>query len=70
MLINPVFENYNNYRGAEIVLATILFAFQIYCDFHGYTQIAIGSAKMLGYELMENFDAPYLAVNISDFWKK
>ena len=50
--------------------AAILFAFQIYCDFEGYTQIAIGSAEILGYRLNQNFNAPYMAVSVKDFWKR
>ena len=68
---------YNNATGgAEIVngltvaIATVLFAVQIYCDFSGYTDIAIGCARVLGIRLMQNFNDPYSAVNIKDFWRR
>ena len=56
--------------GSAILFATVLYGFQIYCDFAGYSLIAIGSAKILGFELMENFRAPYLAVSVKDFWRR
>ena len=68
---------YNNATGgAEIVngltvaIATVLFAVQIYCDFSGYTDIAIGCSRVLGIRLMQNFNDPYSAVNIKDFWRR
>ena len=67
--IDPVFQDYGNYHGMIIVMCIILFAFQIYCDFHGYTQIAIGSARILGFHLQENFKAPYLSGSIKEFWR-
>ena len=70
VIIDPVLADYANSRGMHLILCIILFAFQIYCDFHGYTQIAIGSAKLLGYDLQENFRAPYLASNIKEFWRR
>jgi D-alanyl-lipoteichoic acid acyltransferase DltB (MBOAT superfamily) len=51
-------------------LATLFFTFQIYCDFSGYTDIAIGSARILGFKLMQNFNLPYLADSIGNFWKR
>lgn len=68
--INAVYGNYMGYTGVEIMLATVLFAFQIYCDFAGYSYLAVGSAKVLGFRLMENFHAPYQAVSVRDFWKR
>ncbi len=68
--IDAVYDDYMAYTGAEIMLATILFAFQIYCDFGGYSAIAIGSAKVLGFDLMENFRSPYLATSVRDFWRR
>lgn len=56
--------------GLQYVIATGAFAIQIYCDFSAYSDIAIGSARMLGIRLMKNFDAPYLAVSIRDFWRR
>lgn len=69
-VIDPVFLMPENYKGMEMLFATILFGFQIYCDFNGYTQIAIGSAEMLGYKLNENFDSPYMACSVKDFWRR
>lgn len=71
-VINPIlnYSNYYGYHGMVVAACFVLFAFQIYCDFHGYTQIAIGSAKVLGYQLQENFNGPYLAKNIKDFWRR
>ena len=51
-------------------IATLLFAFQIYCDFSGYSDIALGSARLLGFRLMQNFNCPYLAVSIKEFWRR
>jgi D-alanyl-lipoteichoic acid acyltransferase DltB (MBOAT superfamily) len=53
-----------------VILATYLFAFQIYCDFSGYSDIAIGSARMFGYDLMQNFDRPYFSRSIREFWAR
>lgn len=69
-IVTNIYENYLAYSGVEIILATVLFAFQIYCDFGGYSYIAIGSARVLGFKLMDNFDCPYLATSVSDFWKR
>lgn len=68
--VNVVYENYTGYTGIEVILATVLFAFQIYCDFGGYSYLAIGSAKVLGFTLMENFHAPYQAISVKDFWSR
>lgn len=68
--VNGVYDNYPAYTGIEIILATAMFAFQIYCDFAGYTYLAIGSAKVLGFTLMENFNAPYMATSVKDFWRR
>ncbi len=68
-VIDPVFQDVESSHGMMIVMCMILFAFQIYCDFHGYTQIAIGSARILGFQLQENFKAPYLSGSIKEFWR-
>ena len=70
VFVDSVYANYEEYRGWYIIVATILFGIQIYCDFNGYTLIARGAAKIMGFELMENFDAPYLASTVSEFWKR
>ena len=68
--VNAVYNNSNHHSGQTLMVATIFFAFQIYCDFSGYSDIAIGSAKILGFELMTNFQRPYLSKNISEFWQR
>ncbi|MCF0129567.1 MAG: MBOAT family protein, partial [Pseudobutyrivibrio sp.] len=70
IIVNEIFNKYEEYYGLEIIFATVLFAIQIYCDFYGYTIIAIGSAKILGVDLMQNFQSPYMAKNVTDFWKR
>ena len=70
IIVNRVYANYTAYSGIIIVLATALFAFQIYCDFSGYSIIALGSAQILGFKLMRNFDSPYMATNIRNFWRR
>ena len=57
------------YGGFYLVVATVLFAVQIYCDFYGYSVIAMGAAEILGIRLMENFNAPYLSTSVAEFWK-
>ena len=68
--VDLVYSNLDIYKGLYIIIATMLFALQIYCDFNGYTLIAKGTAKILGYELMDNFKAPYLAFSVTDFWRR
>ncbi|MCL4114221.1 UNVERIFIED_CONTAM: hypothetical protein GTU68_065102 [Idotea baltica] len=70
ILVNTVYNNPTEYAGFEIVIATIFFAFQILCDFSGYTDIAIGAAKILGFDLMKNFDRPYFSTSIPEFWRR
>lgn len=68
--VNAVYNNPEQHGGITFILATIFFAFQIYCDFSGYSDIAIGAAKVMGFKLMTNFNRPYFARNISEFWKR
>ena len=68
--VDAVFNNCRNYGGAALLLATVFFTFQIYCDFSGYSDIAIGSARIMGFTLMKNFDRPYTAHSIAEFWRK
>lgn len=70
IFVNTVYADPVTYGGWYLVIATVLFAFQIYCDFYGYSVIAMGAAEMLGIQLMENFDAPYLSLSVSGFWRK
>ena len=70
IVVNTVYNNHTEYQGWYFIVATVLFAFQIYCDFAGYSTIAIGAAKILGVNLMENFDAPYTAQSVAEFWRR
>lgn len=70
IVVDGVYNNLDSYSGFPLVIATIFFTFQIYCDFSGYSDIAIGSARVMGFELMENFKRPYFSKSISDFWKR
>ena len=69
-LVDPVFESIGTHSGLEALLAIYGYAAQIYCDFSGYSDIAIGSALLLGYRMPDNFDAPYLAANPQEFWRR
>lgn len=70
IVVNQIFSNLPNYSGFPLIIAVVFFTFQIYCDFSGYTDIAIGSGMILGFRLMKNFDKPYLSGSISEFWRK
>lgn len=63
-------ELYNQYTGFTVLVAAVLFSIQIYCDFAGYTFIAIGAARIMGINLMNNFEAPYFATSIKEFWAR
>jgi D-alanyl-lipoteichoic acid acyltransferase DltB (MBOAT superfamily) len=69
-MVNPIYNNPSNYHGLQLLLASYLFAFQIYCDFSGYSDIAIGAAQVMGFRLMQNFNAPYFAKSIEEFWRR
>jgi len=69
-LVNQVYLAPESHDGSVLLAATYLFAFQIYCDFSGYSDIAIGAARVMGFDLMENFNRPYIARSISEFWKR
>ena len=69
-LVNRVFDLPKLYSGAEVLIAVYGYAFQLYCDFSGYTDIALGSAMLLGIKLPANFNRPYAAENIADFWRR
>jgi D-alanyl-lipoteichoic acid acyltransferase DltB (MBOAT superfamily) len=70
LLINPVYNEPSSYTGTVLILASYAFAFQIYCDFSGYADIAIGAARVMGFQLQENFQQPYYAQSILDFWRR
>ena len=70
LLVNEVYNNPEAFSGSDLIIATIFFAFQIYCDFSGYSDIAIGISRMMGFDLMKNFDAPYFSRSITEFWRR
>ena len=69
-VVNIVYNDPTHYVGIPLIIATVLFAFQIYCDFAGYSYIAIGAARVMGITLMENFRQPYFSQSISEFWRR
>ena len=70
ILVDTVYAPNAMYDGKYVLLASVLFAVQIYCDFAGYSTIAVGAAKVMGFELMENFNCPYFAETVSEFWRR
>ncbi|MEQ9376682.1 MAG: MBOAT family O-acyltransferase [Imperialibacter sp.] len=68
--VNEIFSNYPGFAGGTLVLGALFFALQIYCDFSGYSDIAIGVAKLFGIKLMVNFNFPYFSSSIAEFWRK
>lgn len=69
-VVNQVFDDPGRYTGFPLVLAAILYTFQIYCDFSGYADLAVGYSKMLGIDLMQNFQSPYFSKSVSEFWRR
>ncbi|WP_010520645.1 MBOAT family O-acyltransferase [Aquimarina agarivorans] len=70
LYVNKVYDSPELYGAPTLILATLFFAFQIYCDFSGYSDMAIATARMMGFKLMQNFNLPYFANSISEFWKR
>ena len=70
LYVDAVYKDHATYGGWYLIVATVLFAIQIYCDFGGYSVIAMGAAQVLGIKLMENFDAPYISFSVAQFWRK
>ena len=70
VMVDHVYQNPDSSSALQILLAVFLFSIQIYCDFGGYSMLALGAAKVLGFDLTENFRQPYLAVSIQDFWRR
>ena len=68
--VDEVFNHTANYSGLSCIVAALFFTVQIYCDFSGYTDIARGTARLLGFDLMQNFSLPYFATSFTDFWKR
>lgn len=67
---DPIFRDPHQHSGTALAIATIFFAFQIFCDFSGYSDIATGAARVMGFKLMTNFNKPYHSRSISEFWKR
>ena len=70
MYANAVFDNYNSMNSLSLILGAVYFAFQIYGDFSGYSDIALGTSKLFGIDLLKNFDYPYFSRDIAEFWRK
>jgi alginate O-acetyltransferase complex protein AlgI len=69
-VVDPMFDNPASFTGGELAVATVCFAFQIYCDFSAYSDIAIGLARLFGFELMRNFALPYFSQSLGEFWRR
>lgn len=69
-LVNTIFANHANYTSSTLVLGAMLFAIQIYGDFSGYSDMALGTARLLGFELLQNFRFPYFSRDIAEFWRR
>ncbi len=69
-LVNDIFSNYESHHSVILILGAVLFAFQIYGDFSGYSDIAIGTARLFGFNLMQNFAYPYFSRDIAEFWRR
>jgi alginate O-acetyltransferase complex protein AlgI len=67
---NEIFDNNEMYPGSMLLLGAVFFYFEIYCDFYGYSDIALGSARLLGIELLQNFRYPYFSRDIAEFWRR
>ena len=70
LYVNEVYNHPGDYVGLPVLLATYFFAFQIFCDFAGYSNIAIGAARIMGFDLMENFRQPYTSRSVAEFWRR
>ena len=70
MVVDPAYANLSSQSSLNLIIASIFYSFQIYCDFSGYSDIAIGASRVMGFKLMNNFNAPYTATSIPDFWRR
>ena len=70
ILVNTVYADHNGYSGLVLLVAAICYSFQIYCDFASYSYMALGCGRILGFNLIQNFNTPYFAVSITDFWRR
>lgn len=69
-LVNIVYDNPQKYKSIFLILATVFYAYQIYCDFSGYSDMAVGLSLMFGYKIINNFNRPYYSKSISEFWRR
>ncbi len=69
-IVNEIFNNYKEYNAFSLIVGAIAFSFQIYCDFSGYSDIALGTAKLFGFELLSNFRFPYFSRDMAEFWRR
>jgi len=69
-ITNPVFNDAHHYTPTALLIGALFFSFQIYCDFSGYSDIALGAARIMGFKLMTNFNKPYRSKNVSEFWRR
>ena len=70
IFVDEIYGNYASYEGLYMVIATLLFVIQLYVDFYGYSTIAVGTAKLLGYQLIDNFNAPFYSRSIAELWRR
>src|SRR4030042_4484350 len=70
LFVDPIYNNVHSYHGLSLLIATYFYAFQIYYDFSGYTNMALGTASLFNIRLTQNFNRPYLATSIADFWRR
>lgn len=69
-IVNEIFKHYQNESAVSLIVGAIAFSFQIYCDFSGYSDIALGTAKLFGFELLSNFKFPYFSRDVAEFWRR
>lgn len=70
IIVNVVYANPQGFDGPTLIMATVFFAFQLYCDFSGYSDIAVGASQVMGIKLMENFERPYFSKSVAEFWRR
>ena len=70
LFVDQVYDHPFEYSGLPVIVASVFFGFQIFCDFSGYTDIGLGAARIMGFDLMKNFDRPYFSKSISEFWRR
>jgi alginate O-acetyltransferase complex protein AlgI len=70
IIVNQIFDNYSDYNASSLLIGALFFAFQIYGDFSGYSDIAIGTSRLFGFNLMQNFAFPYFSRDIAEFWRR